>query len=85
MTKLEELKAAVDAADEYDAAANADAWGAAAEADAYAEAAFDADMSAADAAYEAMVYDYWNKPLDSAGWTQADYDYSKSPLAFCEE
>tara|TARA_B110000908_G_scaffold64718_1_gene78662 strand:- start:731 stop:913 length:183 start_codon:yes stop_codon:yes gene_type:complete len=50
MTKLEELKAAVDAADEYDAAANADAWGAAAEADAYAEAAFDADMSAADAA-----------------------------------
>tara|TARA_R110000737_G_scaffold107454_2_gene140093 strand:- start:263 stop:499 length:237 start_codon:yes stop_codon:yes gene_type:complete len=78
MAKLEELKA-------YDAAANADAWDAAAEADAYAEEAVDADMAAADAAYEAMVYDYWNKPLDSAGWTQADYDYSKSPLAFCEE
>tara|TARA_R110000868_G_scaffold138495_2_gene352665 strand:- start:999 stop:1163 length:165 start_codon:yes stop_codon:yes gene_type:complete len=38
-----------------------------------------------DFAYEAMMYDYFNKPLDSAGWTQADYDYSKSPLAFCEE
>jgi hypothetical protein len=53
MTKLEELKATAYAADEYDAAANADAWDAAAEADAYAEAAYDADMSAADAAYVA--------------------------------
>ena len=30
-------------------------------------------------AYEAMVGDYYNKPLDSSGWTQADYDYADSP------
>jgi len=37
-------------------------------------------------AIEATEYDYYNKPLDSSGWTQYDYDYAdNNPFWLCEE
>lgn len=37
-------------------------------------------------AIEATECDYYNKPLDSSGWTQYDYDYAdNNPFWLCEE